>query len=137
MLSPQHWAQESTDSKGGTWCATYHDSIRLHWDNKRYRKTVRLSQHNNVTIMKSSPTLSKYSAFMSCFHTLENPTVKECACCCAATSEQTDADTNDILHPITDNIKIDNGDEHIVEVDDMAELVRWHYHLGHLPYPHI
>ncbi|KAI2501071.1 hypothetical protein MHU86_13425 [Fragilaria crotonensis] len=42
LLSPQHWAQTAQDFKPlprGTWCATYHDSIQLHWAQRQHTKT--------------------------------------------------------------------------------------------------
>jgi hypothetical protein len=45
LLSPQHWAQTAQDFKPlprDTWCSTYHDCIQLHWNQRRFTKTVKL-----------------------------------------------------------------------------------------------
>lgn len=51
--------------------------------------------------MKSAPTVSKYSAFMSCFHHQEKrEEIKECVCCRAATTDDSNEREDDLLHPI-------------------------------------
>ena len=47
LLSPQHMAQVAKDNKpnkNGTWCGTYEDSIVLHWDQSKYKRTCPLDK---------------------------------------------------------------------------------------------
>ena len=56
LLSPQHWSQTAKDHKPnprGTWSGTYHDCIKMHWDQCKYKRTVSLdpNETNVGTIM--------------------------------------------------------------------------------------
>ena len=47
LLSPQHWAKSQDDNKpkpNGTWCATYADSIVLHWKQGKFQRTCQLTE---------------------------------------------------------------------------------------------
>ncbi|KAI2498012.1 hypothetical protein MHU86_16510 [Fragilaria crotonensis] len=67
LLSPQHWAQTAQDFKPlprGTWCATYHDSIQLHWAQRQHTKTVRLNQGSgNIATMYTAPSYKAFNTF--------------------------------------------------------------------------
>ncbi|KAI2512113.1 hypothetical protein MHU86_2200 [Fragilaria crotonensis] len=67
LLSPQHWAQTAQDFKPlsrGTWCATYHDSIQLHWAQRQHTKTVRLNQGSgNIATMYTAPSYKAFTTF--------------------------------------------------------------------------
>ena len=66
MLSPQHWSQSSTNDKGGregTWCGTYYNQVRLHWNSNQYHRTVTLDPATNVACIRSAPGSTKFAAF--------------------------------------------------------------------------
>lgn len=67
LLSPQHWAQTAQDFKPlprGTWCATYHDSIQLHWAQRQHTKTVKLNKESgNIATMYTAPSYKAFSTF--------------------------------------------------------------------------
>lgn len=72
LLSPQHWAQEARDSSpspNGTWCATYADSIVLHWNQRKHLKTISLDDSSqNVATMWSSSGYNKFVAYDASVH---------------------------------------------------------------------
>jgi hypothetical protein len=63
LLSPQHWAQTTHYFKPlprGTWCSISHDCIQLHWNQRRFTKTVKLDVSGANIAMHTS---SSYKAF--------------------------------------------------------------------------
>jgi hypothetical protein len=63
LLSPQHWAKQAGNEhpiRNGTWCATYANKIKLHWDQQRYTRTIHLNPRSNVGILRMAPTITKY-----------------------------------------------------------------------------
>src|SRR5688572_28782212 len=43
LLLPQHWAQEAGDIEpepNGTWCATYGESVVLHWNQGKHKRMI-------------------------------------------------------------------------------------------------
>ena len=67
LLSPQHWAQVAKDRKPkprGTWCATYDDEIVLYWNQRKYKRTIKLDPSgDNVATMHTAPGYSHFMAF--------------------------------------------------------------------------
>jgi hypothetical protein len=67
LLSPQHWAQTAQDFKPlprGTWCSTYHDCIQLHWNQRRFTKTVKLDVGGaNIATMYTAPSYKAFHTF--------------------------------------------------------------------------
>jgi hypothetical protein len=69
LLPPQHWAQTAQDFKPlprGTWCSTCLDCIQLHWNQRRFTKTVKLDVRGaNITTMQSAPSYMVSHTFCS------------------------------------------------------------------------
>ena len=67
LLSPQHWAQSAKDNfpkQNGTWCATYHDRVVLHWKQRSSQRTISLNpESSNVAALYTAPGYSKFEAF--------------------------------------------------------------------------
>jgi Reverse transcriptase (RNA-dependent DNA polymerase) len=67
LLSPQHMAQQLKDNHPnprGTWCATYHDSVVLQWNQRTHTKTVSLDpESTNVGTIWSHPGYRKYQSY--------------------------------------------------------------------------
>ena len=67
ILSPQHWSQQAQDNRPqprGTWCATYDDEIVLYWDQRKYKRTIRLDpDRTNTATIRSAPGYSRFMAF--------------------------------------------------------------------------
>ena len=66
LLSPQHWAQTANDhypKRRGTWCATYDDSIVLHWKQNQYKRTLPLDKSTNTGKMRSAAGFTRYRVF--------------------------------------------------------------------------
>lgn len=130
LLSPQHWAQHSNSVKAH--CITYNNKCQLKWGHK-YVKTIHLDVHTNVPIMCTAPGMSRYKAFSTYFDKVDATPVHEC--CMIATPTRTDTD-DDFLHGLEGGVRnLDDMDNKTSATNDQAELVRWHYRLGHLPYP--
>ena len=58
LLSPQHWAQVVNDHyplQEGTWCATYSKSVVLHWDQRKFCRTIPINSSTNTPVFMSSP----------------------------------------------------------------------------------
>jgi hypothetical protein len=63
LLSLQHWAQLAGDDhpiRNSTWCTTYANKIKLHWDQLRYTHTIHLNPRRNIGVLQTAPTISKY-----------------------------------------------------------------------------
>jgi len=69
LLSPQHWSQTAKDNKPkprGTWCATYDDEIELWWQQRKFKRTLKLDPDDtNVGMMYTAPGFGKFNAFCS------------------------------------------------------------------------
>eukprot|EP00978_Attheya_sp_CCMP212_P025331 scaffold81193_cov68-Attheya_sp.AAC.1 len=59
LLSPQHWSQQANDNHPlprGTWCATYQDSVMLHWwGQRKFARAIPLCPRSNVGRLRSAP----------------------------------------------------------------------------------
>lgn len=58
LLSPQKWAQQAGDNyprKNGTRCITNADDALLQWEQRRYKRTVPVSETSNVFTFYSAP----------------------------------------------------------------------------------
>ena len=76
LLSPQHWSQvadDNTPAKHGTWCATYADAIVLEWNQRKYRRTIPLSAHTNVGLLRTAPGNTKFCALTTTIERTEPP----------------------------------------------------------------
>ena len=65
LLSPQHWAQTQKDIKPiiGTKEVTDHESTTLYWNQLQYKKTVKISKHNNVSTFQLAPSFREFEAY--------------------------------------------------------------------------
>ena len=72
LLSPQHWSQTANDnspSPNGTWCATYHDSLVLHWNQNKYHRTIMLNPERNTAVINTAPSIKQFMTF-SALHSM-------------------------------------------------------------------
>ncbi len=76
LLSPQHMSQQAKDNypkKDGTWCATYADCIKLQWDQRKYTRTIPITNDNsNVGSFWSSAGYDKYKAYCTVIGDLDD-----------------------------------------------------------------
>eukprot|EP00978_Attheya_sp_CCMP212_P040126 scaffold215756_cov65-Attheya_sp.AAC.1 len=74
LLSPQHWSQK-VDGKypnpRGTLCATYQDSVTLHWDQRSCTKTIPHCPRSNVAKFRSAAGIRTYANYASKIDPLE------------------------------------------------------------------
>ena len=136
LMSPQHWASQFHDNERA-WCTTFKNSVILHWNKNKFKKTIKLDGQQNVPVMKSAGGIRNYSAFANLLQSEEEMRKRECVCCRVATvHDKTEVrDEEDLLFPMNDAKQIPDEEENqVIGIDDRAELVRWHYRLGHLPY---
>jgi hypothetical protein len=68
LLSPQHWSQEAKDNDG-TWCATFHNSLVLYWEQNQFQRTIKLDPNLNTAIIHSAPSYKQFRAFSARFQT--------------------------------------------------------------------
>ncbi|KAI2505304.1 hypothetical protein MHU86_9104 [Fragilaria crotonensis] len=142
LLSPQHWAQTAQDFKPlprGTWCATYHDSIQLHWAQRQHTKTVRLNQGVATLqpcILLQATRLSTPSA--TC--------VRLSGTSSSTRSTRYLIPRGGLSHPpntpvsfdldATDRtdlpVVIDDEEDTAVHENPAAEFLRWHHKLNHM-----
>ena len=159
ILSPQHWAQEAKDNSPnprGTWCATYEDSIVLHWNQEQYVRTVRLDKKGtNVATIRTSPGYRKYKAFQAevgddqqlyCYDANvisddeEGEESRNVPKQNEAQDEWTlrkDPLTTDFMP--SDDSQLEPSPVHIVEDEEdsryrdaSSEFLQWHHRLGHI-----
>jgi GAG-pre-integrase domain len=169
LYSPQHVAQVANDhypKPHGTWCATYHDSVVLQWNQRQFTRTVQLDRTKNVALMRSATGYQKFTAFCNIMckdeplvaYTLTNQTD------CGQTEpgyndEQSTEDTGSPdsaprRHPdLPDEAFIRDSDtavDHNIEPptydlqdaptayeETKAQMLEWHCRLGHLPFSKI
>ena len=164
LLSPQHWAQKAKDhhpKRRGTWCATYDDEIVLEWNQRQYRRTIKLDQKgSNTAWIHTAPGYSRYHAFSAEAH--EN--IDDCNEPLAYQStmvtddelesesgDEDDEDHNDTMSddniarqdPLTTDFRVDGPKDApsptiIIDKEDtmpqnaLALFLCWHHRLGHV-----
>ncbi|KAI2501363.1 hypothetical protein MHU86_13099 [Fragilaria crotonensis] len=140
LLSPQHWAQTAQDFKPlprGTWCATYHDSIQLHWAQRQHTKTVRLNQgwqhcnhvycsklqgfqHLLQHVLSGTSSSTRSTRYLIPRGGLSHP---------PNTPVSFDLDATDRTDlPVV----IDDEEDTAVHENPAAEFLRWHHKLNHM-----
>lgn len=155
LLSPQHWAQESSikseldneTNQQDIWCTTNRDNIILYWNKGQQKKTITLDKdRSNTAIMWSTTGNNNYVSFYN--EIKEN----ELSTMCFATETQDQDDNDEITEhqddPLTnidgisnieDNHEADIIDLHIHDEEESTkmtpteELLIWHDRLAHLP----
>ena len=92
LLSPQHWSQTSDDhspEKDGTWCATYSETVDLHWDQRRYHRTIPINNRTNTPVFMSSSGTSHAQCSVAVLDAATNidteNTFQYCMSCAATT----------------------------------------------------
>ena len=64
VLSPQHWAKHNKkDNKFGVGCETYADRSVLFWDNRKFKRTVFHSKHDQCATFHLEGGFNKFRAF--------------------------------------------------------------------------
>ena len=178
LLSPQHWAAENNDNDG-TWCATFHNRILLHWNGGTRTRTIPLDERSNIGLMRSTEGFSTLASFcneiasvmspidernLMAFAVVAQPQSDDESLDSSVVTFESTADvyTNDRRHPDlpddvftadrhrditapTDAMEIEDlPQQHIIPEDPelqhatpQAELLSWHYRLGHMPFERI
>ena len=68
IFSPQHWAQMSsnnTTKNKGIWCATYDDTVVLHWHQNTRKHMIQLDPDTNTATIYSSSGYNQVTALSS------------------------------------------------------------------------
>ena len=192
LLSPQHWAQISNDNypiPDGTRCITMGNKLMLEWNQRKYSKTIPISQSNNCFTFTSTSGISKYEKLISLISeniSYNEKEVETCILCNNSTymvnhqtkksnefhksklekmilNENGKYDTTLILEDLNEDAydkienlqdfvqkvdqnsninmntqkiidEVENSEENLTALDDQAELMRWHYRLGHISF---
>jgi hypothetical protein len=75
LYSPQHVAQIANDhhpSRNGTYCITYTDSLELHWNQQKQKRTVYVDPATYIFIMPLAPTYAPHHHRFTAFnHAIE------------------------------------------------------------------
>ena len=172
LLSPQHMAQVLKDDfpkRRGTWCGTFGDAIELYWDQRKYKRTIRLSLSSNIGLFKSANGYNRFHAFCSEIGNIEPSTLGENKFyCMPATavsvdgtsdldpdgtgadsdddssldelSERRHPDIPDEVFTTTESPGVSNiipEDEDVQQATPQAEMLAWHYRLGHASFEKI
>jgi hypothetical protein len=172
LLSPQHMSQVTNDEfpkRRGTWSGTFGDAIELYWDQRKYKRTIRLSISSNIGLFKSASGYNRFHAFCSEIGNIEPSTLGEnifyCMPATVVSVDETgvldpdgtgeDSDDDDSLGPLTERRHPDIPDEVFTPIEStgettiipededvqqatpQAELLAWHYRLGHTSFEKI
>jgi len=158
LLSPQHWGQANRlagidTTPKGTRCITDEDEITLLWADRKYRKTIPLSNHSRVGVLQSAPGFQKFKAFCSLIeeedvafsqpHIIEDDEVETSLPAQEPTNKQDlqpnrDVSTTQFTIPVTDGNPlpvVEDEENERIELDNAShELLLHHYRLGHTPF---
>jgi hypothetical protein len=185
LFSPQHFSQSADDhfpKQYGTWCGTYDDAIVLHWDQRRYTRTIKLDAASNIGLFSSAPGFSHFSAFCQEISGLNSSPLEEDEEFFAMNSaaevsdddeandpdgtegDVVDSDDDSSVESMTEGIisrrhpdvpdevfgpkvsPADDAKEESIQIPEdkelqydtaQAELLGWHYRLGHIPFAKI
>ena len=181
LLSPQHRSQVVNDNvprTRGTWCATYEDSVELFWDQRKFKRTIKLSTDSNIALMRSAPGYDKFGAFCHEIGKIEESPLHEevfygMPSATVISEDEQDSncsDSDDDTHyydTTGDSIDIDDPgreserrhpdipdeaftptlrtgvptkipeDEELQHESPQAEMLSWHYRLGHVSFAKI
>jgi hypothetical protein len=174
LFSPQHHAQLANDHfprARGTWCGTYDDAIELHWEQRRYKRTIKLNQATNIALVRSAPGCTQFHAFCNEIGKIEaTPLLEEDFYCMALTVSDDEAsgtsdpdgtegerlaqngspaEESDRRHPdipdevftLSDSVPTEPTtipeDPDVQYETPQAELLAWHYRLGHVSFAKI
>ena len=141
LLCPQQWAQQAQDNqpnKRGTFAIQDEDCIELHWDQDRFCKTIPWDRSTNTALMRSATSFKRFKVFNA---VLDFKNKVKCHCC-ESTTFQPDSDEYreeqlpfETIEDInTDSVSVDQSGPNPIADDPQAELLRWHYRLGHLSF---
>ena len=156
LLSPQHWAREAlaaskyVNKDAYRSVQLYNRNLLIWGQYSEYRKTIYNSRRSNVPIMYTAAANSKYIAYQSAiFNEIE---YDKCYMCCEANVTPSDSppsntpshvpkvveeamdDVMTHLSPRDPQVVEREEEPAIVAATDQAELMRWHYRLGHLSF---
>ena len=145
LLSPQHWSQSSNDNhpeKDGTICITGARSIILKWEQRRYTKTVPIDVRNNCFSMRSSSGVGKFSRFRRIFNKQHKPIAEVCLIGNETLHNNEKVEGQEDSYSNVEDFHLSSRARKIEEGEDMdvpattvqAELLRWHYRLGHVSF---
>ena len=190
LLCTQHWSQVANDhfpQRNGTWQASYSDTIVLHWDQRRFKRTVPWSPRTNTGFLRSAAGAIDYRVYSAAVDADNEVETHEHVCyqshfddahlvsddeqedpsrgpgarsprpnkCDKTISNEKIGIASDNRHAKYNNDEmreenltdyftqesskeptniIDDEDEPLAADTPQAELLRWHYRLGHLPF---
>lgn len=63
LLCPQQWAQTARDNhpkKDGTWSGTFADRVELYWNQRRFKRTIKLDPGTNVASLYTAAGYTNY-----------------------------------------------------------------------------
>ena len=157
-------ANDNYPKKDGTICVTTSNKLFLKWEQLRYTKTVPIDQINNCFSMRTVSGVNKFQKFQSLLGSKNKLITEACFVCHSMMEGNhdtaKDGDSEDISMADGQENKIDEkgsdgdafvnvehlhvseGENRVVDTEDadvpaatlQAELLRWHYRLGHLSF---
>ena len=159
-------AKDNYPVNHGTYAATHDDSVELFWNQRTEKRTIPLDPASNIAIFRSAPSYKNFHVFCastgpsaaseeleraSAFVTDDESSIDE------STSEDDSVDSqeNDLgrywtrRHPdLPDSVfapyertgeltELQPDDEDVQDMTAQAQLLAWHYRLGHIPFEKI
>ena len=158
LLLPQHWATEAVNAlkysnKDSFNSQQFWNRNVLTWGRHcQHHRTIYNSPRSNVPIVQSAPSTKSFTAYQAVMHNKLDTT---CYTCFDSQIEDNNDDTASILNipTPTSNETVEQANDLLLNWDrkdpqavreedepiltaitDQAELMRWHYRLGHLSF---
>ncbi len=160
-------ANDNHPKKRGTWCGTFDDAIELHWGQCKYKRTIKLDTLVNIALVRSAPGYTRFHAFCHEIGQIEDTVLGEnevysmpAETNMVSDDEESDDEQDDDSMDTGDEEPIDRRhpdlpndvftdlkendsatvvpeDEEVQYATAQAELLAWHYRLGHSPFAKI
>ena len=139
MVSSQYWGQQANDhtpKPEGTRAITESKSITLEWNQRKYIKTIPYCKRTNTGRFQSAPNTHKHRLFCGKIDDKLSSIKRERVMYCTEINQSENCenlfDPNEKETRKINNIEEDENN--ITAQSDQAELLRWHYKLGHLSF---
>ena len=143
MLSPQHWSKAMQESSGQrAWESTGHNFTTLNRSNGRYRQMIKLNTNTNTPIMLSSEGSKRYQIYEAIHNATHDPQLLVCKSSIIE-NEMDDAVLEQNMMDLMDEesftkrhlqVLTDFDKNKLQMTNPKAEVLRWHYRLGHVPF---
>ena len=143
MLSPQHWSKGMQNVTGQrAWESTSHDGTTLHWNNGKYQRTIKLNANTNTPIMLSSEGSKQYQVYEAIHNAVNNPKLLLCKSSIVHDNTNNEIYEQNMMDLMNEDsftkkdlqILTAHDEDKLQMADPKAELLRWHYRLGHVPF---